>query len=99
MVGLCNTVSGFASLFIVLAFVVALVETSLALYAKWKALKAAPKTGAQLADSAADAAKVIEALAKVLAALKDLPLWVAILLAGLALAWTATSAPGLCAVG
>ena len=96
MAGLCNTVTGFASLFIVLAFIIALVETGLALWAKWKALQTAPKTQAQLTDNADGLAKVLEALAKVLAALKDLPAWIAILLAGLALAWTATSAPGLC---
>ena len=97
MGGLCNSVTGFASLFIVLAFVVALVETGLTLWAKFKALKSTPKTQAGLTDNMDGLAKVLEALAKVLSALKDLPVWVAILLAGLALAWTATSAPHLCA--
>jgi hypothetical protein len=98
MGGLCNTVTGFAGLFIVLAFVVALVETGLVLWAKAKALRSAPNPQAQLVDGAEGLAKVLEALAKLLASLKDLPAWVAILLAGLALAWTATSAPGLCTI-
>ena len=97
MGGLCNTVTGFASLFIILAFVVAVVETALVLWAKWTALHPKSKRYAELAAGADGVAKVLEALARVLGALKDLPAWVAILLAGLALAWTAIAAPGLCA--
>jgi hypothetical protein len=96
MGGLCNTVTGFASLFIVIAFVVALVETGFALWAKLQALRSAGKTERQIAGGGEALGPVLEALAKVLAALKDLPAWVAIFLAGLALAWTAISAPGLC---
>jgi len=96
MVGLCNTVTGFASLFILLAFVVALAETGLVLWAKWTALHPKSKKYSELAGGADGVAKVLEALAKVLGALKDLPAWVAIFLAAMALVWTATSAPHLC---
>jgi hypothetical protein len=96
MGGLCNTVTGFASLFIVLAFAVAAAETFLVLWAKWTAMHPKSDRYSEFAGGADGVAKVLEALAKVLGALKDLPAWVAILLAGLALAWTATSAPHLC---
>ena len=91
MGGLCNSVTGFASLFIILAFAVAVIETGLALYAKWKAFQEARK-----AHEGYAAEGILDALAKVLAALKDLPAWVAIFLAAMALVWTATSAPGIC---
>ena len=95
MSGLCSSVSGFGFLFLLIAALAAIAETQLTLLAKRKALKAAPETKKDFVKTEG-LAKVLEALAKVLLALKDLPAWVAVFLAGLALVWTATSAPGLC---
>ena len=89
MGGLCNTVTGFASLFIVIAFVVALVETGFALWAKLQALRSAGKTERQIAGGGEALGPVLEALAKVLAALKDLPAWVAIAIGAVPTSMTA----------
>ncbi len=94
MSDVCWNVKVLASLFLWLALIAALVETGLPLVARWKALrqgKAAPKAREQLSFDG-----FLDALAKVLTALKDLPAWVAIFLAGLALVWTRSAAAGLC---
>ena len=98
MAGLCTTVGNFAGIFLLLAAIVALVETALLLTAKWKALKEAPAGPTEL-KAAVDTdglAKVLAALKELLLALKDLPAWIALFLAGLALVWTAAATPKLC---
>jgi hypothetical protein len=95
MSGLCNVVQGTASLFLQLAFVAAVAETLLLLIAKAIALNNAPSKRSEL-QSLNGLGDALEGLAKILAALKDLPAWVAIFLAALALGWTAAAAPHLC---
>jgi hypothetical protein len=99
----CGNFAGFALVlaqaFLILALIVALVETAISLWAKLQAARKAPV----VADTAAteelpgDAVKVLEALKAVLEALKGLPAWIAIFLAGLALLWMAGQKPELCA--
>ena len=94
---LCNAVQLAAILFLALSFIVAAAETGIALAAKRKALEAGTKAPTDLASADLDGlAKAIEALKGLLLALKDLPAWIALFLAALALVWTATSAPHLC---
>ena len=88
---LCLSVSLSAILFVFLAFGVAVIETVILLKAKREALDKAQQSREQIKVDT-----FLEALAKVLAALKDLPAWVAIFLAAMALVWTVTSAPHLC---
>jgi hypothetical protein len=90
---LCGSVNLFAVGFIGLAFAAVFLEVVVPLIAKRPAPKG--KQGSRPTLNA-EVGAALEGLAKVLAALKDLPPWIAIFLAGLALAWTATSAPGLC---
>jgi hypothetical protein len=98
MGGLCTTVGNFAWIFLLLAAIAALFETALLVIAKWGALKKAPAAPADVA-AAADMdglAKVLAAIKDMLLALKELPAWFALFLAGLALVWTASAAPHLC---
>lgn len=100
----CATYADFsltlAYAFLILAFLVALVETTLALWVKLQAARKGPDvTEAAVADRklAVDPVKLLEALKGLLEALKGLPAWVAIFLAGLALLWTSASAtPSYC---
>ena len=88
---LCNNLLGWAEWFLWFAFAAAIAEVGLALWAKW------PKKGRDRERHEGVAAGPdLDGLAKVLQALKDLPPWIAIFLAALALAWTAATAPGLC---
>lgn len=96
MGSLCNWVSGLAGLFLLSALIVALAETALLLFLKWQSLQQQPKAGFAGAESLEGLAKVIDAFKGLLLALKDLPAWIALFLAGLALVWTASSAPHLC---
>ena len=97
MAGLCATVGNFAGLFLLLAAVAALLETGLLVTTAWRALKEARIPKAEIsATDAEGAAKVLEALKGVLLALKGLPAWISLFLAGLALVWTAAAAPKLC---
>jgi hypothetical protein len=97
MAGLCTTAGNFAGIFLLLAAIAALVETALLLVAKWRALKKAPDVQASLTASETEGlAKVLAALKDLLLALKDLPAWIALFLAALALVWTASAAPHLC---
>ena len=93
---LCGTVNFTAILFLILALLVAVAETFLVLWAKWAALHPKSITHTNLREAGGNMTAVLEALAKGLGALKDLPAWVAIFLAAMALVWTATYAPGLC---
>jgi len=93
MSGLCETVTLSAKGFMGLAFLVAAAEMAIALIVSLRAAKAGKKAPNTLG---AGVEGTLDALAKILAALKDLPAWVAIFLAALALVWTAASAPGLC---
>ena len=94
MSGLCDWVSEFAVAFIGLAILVIIVGVIFPMFAR------KPQTDGQARPRVmflrVDVAPILDALAKVLAALKDLPPWMAIFLAGLALVWTAATAPGLC---
>lgn len=86
--------------FLLLAFAVAIAETALALWAKWKAAQQGPvvvETAAAAALPAVDPVKLLEALKALLETLKGLPAWIAIFLAGLALLWMAGQKPELCA--
>lgn len=87
----------FAPWFLWLTLLVAAVESAFALWAKFVAVNKAPP-GPKL-DALPDPdklAKIIEALTKLLLALKDLPAWIALFLAGGALLLLAASAPNLC---
>jgi hypothetical protein len=92
MGGLCNNLVGWAEWFLWFAFAAAIVEVGLALWAK-RPKKALDRERHEGLAAGPD----LDGLAKVLQALKDLPPWIAIFLAALALAWTAATAPGLCA--
>ena len=92
MGGLCNNLVGWAEWFLWFAFAAAIVEVGLALWAK-RPKKALDRER----DERLAARPDLDGLAKVLQALKNLPPWIAIFLAALALAWTAATAPGLCA--
>ena len=96
MSNLCQPIGGLAVLFLWLSLLVALAETGLTLWAKYKAVKEGRKIAAAKAAPGTDWAKVIEALAKLLETLKGLPAWVAIFLAGLALLWTLDGVEGIC---
>ena len=91
MSGLCNNLEGWAQWFLWFAFLAAIAEVGLALWAKWPRKKIDHG-----ADQGIAAGPDFDGLAKILVALKDLPPWIAIFLAAMALVWTATSAPGLC---
>ena len=93
MGGLCNTISDLAWCFLWGAAVFAVVETVVSI---WVTLWPRKPDGKTDEGFAGDPGQAMDALAKVLTALKDLPAWVAIFLAGMALVWTGTSAPGLC---
>lgn len=99
----CDNFAGFAltlaQAFLILALFVALVETAIGLWAKWQAARKAPvvvKEGAISPLTAAETVKVLEAVKAILEALKGLPAWIAIFLAGLALLWMAGQKPELC---
>ena len=96
MSDLCNSVTAFGALFIMLAFVVAAIEAVIAIIVKWQARKTQPSPGALPTLAGVNLGPILEALARVLAALKDLPPWIGFFLAGLALVWTASTAPQLC---
>jgi hypothetical protein len=96
MAQLCATVGDFAGVFLLIAALAAFIETGLLIVAKTRALQQQPTKPLAGEASMGDLAKVLEALKNLLLALKDLPAWIAIFLAALALVWTATSAPGLC---
>jgi len=99
----CENFSGFAlalaQAFLILALIVALVETAIGLWAKLQAARKAPdavKAAEGQEALAVDPVKLLEALKAVLEALKGLPAWIAIFLAGLALLWMTGQKPELC---
>ena len=93
MVRLCSTITDFTGLFLFLALLVALADIGLTFWSRWKARDITPKRAAADPDKLA---KLVEALTKLLLALKDLPAWFALFLAGMALAWTRIYAANLC---
>jgi hypothetical protein len=96
----CNGVGLLAYAFLWLSLVVAILETVLTLLSKLHAYLHPPPVSDKPPERAAfdlDAwAKFVEALGKLLATLKDLPAWIAIFLAGLALLWTSATVAHLC---
>jgi hypothetical protein len=83
--------------FLILALLVALVETALALWAKLQAARKGPEAVQKgIANPAVDPVKLLEALKAILDALKGLPSWIAIFLAGLALLWMVGQEPKAC---
>jgi hypothetical protein len=89
-----------AEAFLILAFLVALIETGCALWAKLQAARGVPAVVPRAVAAAVpevDPVKLLEALKGVLEALKGLPAWVAIFLAGLALLWMAGQKLEICA--
>jgi hypothetical protein len=99
----CADYAGFAlflaEAFLVLALVVAVVETGIALWAKFVATRPGPVADRMAANAAlppVDPIKLIEALKALLETLKGLPAWIAIFLAGLALLWMAGQTPDIC---
>ena len=85
-----------APLFLLLSFLVAVIETGLALWAKYLKLKQPVPSLTELTGDLDKLAKLIEALKGLLVALKDLPAWIALFLAGLALVWTSGQLANLC---
>jgi hypothetical protein len=88
-----------ALVFLILALLVAAAETALALWIRYqeaKAAKAAAEAGRAaavgLAPGAVDPVKLLEALKALLEALKWLPAWIAIFLAGALLFWMGSEA-------
>jgi len=94
MGGLCSRVSDLAGYFLLAALVIAILEIAVPLL--MKLFKRAPEPEAKDGKSREPLGPILDALARLLTALKDLPAWVAVFLAGLALVWTAASAPHLC---
>jgi heme exporter protein D len=91
-----------ACIFLIVALVAAVAETRALIRAKREAAKKAPDAVASanrkgLAAGAVDPVKLLEALKGVLEALKGLPAWIAVFLAGLALLWIAARQPEACA--
>jgi hypothetical protein len=89
-----------ACLFLLAALAGALVETWAIIKAKLKAAKDGPPAAvetlrAALVPGGLDP-KLLEALKGLLEALKGLPAWISVFLAGLALLWVAGTAPELC---
>lgn len=96
------TMLGFslARWFLIVALVVAVLETGLTLWSKVAAARAAPEgSPARAAADSAAIAKLLEALKGLLEALTKLPAWIAIFLAGLALLWISSQQPDACAPG
>jgi hypothetical protein len=97
---LCVHYAGFvltlAKVFLILALLVALIETALLLWAKWEARKAPVVAEKALVAAAIDPIGLINAVKALLEALKGLPAWIAIFLAGLALLWLAATKPEAC---
>ena len=91
MGGLCSSLAGWAEWFLWFAFLAAIAEVAIAMWAKLPKKKTGEDT-----HQGITAGPDFDGLAKVLAALKDLPPWIAIFLAAMALAWTAASAPKIC---
>lgn len=87
--------------FLIIALVVAVVETLIALWAKFESARNSDAAARRVTTAAANAdpaawAKLLEALKGVLETLKGLPAWIAIFLAGLALLWIAAKRPETC---
>jgi len=78
--------------FLILAIVVAVLETGLALWAKLQAARRGPVVADSALESivpAVDPVKLLDALKGLLQTLKALPAWIAIFLAGVLLFWVA----------
>jgi len=89
----------FAHWFLLLALLLAIVEGVAVAWAKIQAARqapAAPRAGGPEAVSAADAASFLDALKGLLEALKGLPAWFAVFLAGAALYWLSSVQPDAC---
>lgn len=79
-----------AKAFLILAFLVALLETGLALWGKLEAARKGPEVARNgIAAPDVDPVKFLEALKALLEILKGLPAWIALFLAGIALLWFA----------
>ena len=97
MVTSCNSIWLLTNLFLWVALITAAIETAMTLWIKWETWKKPPSLKSdRVIANPGDWAKLLEALTKLLQALKDLPAWVAIFLAALALLWSTTSVSGLC---
>lgn len=96
---------GLGTLFLVAALVAAWVETLALLKAKREAAEEAKRVAAEKAAGtktaldAADPVELLEALQGVLEAIKGLPAWIALFLAGLALLWLGSDLPKACVCG
>ena len=78
--------------FLILALVVAVLETALALWAKYQAARKGPVVADNALEAivpAVDPIKLLDALKGLLDTLKALPAWIAIFLAGVLLLWVA----------
>lgn len=105
----CNTYGwvtlGLGILFLVGALAAAWVETLALIKAKREAAEEAKRVaadkevGTEPALDAADPVELLEALQGVLEAIKGLPAWIALFLAGLALLWLGSDLPTACVCG
>lgn len=105
----CNTYGwvalGLGILFLVGALVAAWVETLALIKAKREAAEEAKRAAAEKAAGtktaldAADPVELLEVLQGVLEAIKGLPAWIALFLAGLALLWLGSDLPKACVCG
>lgn len=105
----CNTYGwvtlGLGILFLVGALAAAWIETIALIKAKREAAEEAKRVAADKAErtepalDAADPVELLEALQGVLEAIKGLPAWIALFLAGLALLWLGSDLPTTCVCG
>ncbi|MGH6730027.1 MAG: hypothetical protein ACREBK_07720 [Sphingomicrobium sp.] len=94
MTNLCSNIGTIAELFLWFSLGFAILETGVMLIAKSRTPQVPPPS--TMANDPDAWAKVLEALTKLLLALKDLPAWIAIFLAGLALLWSLGGIPRVC---
>ena len=97
MAASCTSLRLLTELFLWVSLAFAIAETALTLLVKWMAARHPPPHPAKIQADPDAWTKFLDALTKLLLALKDLPAWIAIFLAGLALLWIGGHQPPVCA--